>query len=78
MFNFQLGVVVAMPRLPVKKELEVEVEISDPTVSCDVVAMIAVPPEFDVMMELLAKAVLPVPPLAMVLLKALRHTLLRA
>ena len=52
MFNFQLGVVVAIPRLPVKNELEVEVEISDPTVSCDVVAMIAVPPEFDVMMEL--------------------------
>ena len=56
-----------MPRLPVKKDEEVEVDKSDPTVSCDVVAIRAEPSALDVMMELLAKAVLPVPPLAMVL-----------
>ena len=41
-----------MPRLPVKNELEVEVEMSDPTVSCDVVATSDVPSALDVMMEL--------------------------
>ena len=41
-----------MPREPVKNELEVEVEIKLPTVSCDVVAISAVPSEFEVMMEL--------------------------
>ena len=50
-------------------EASVEVDRSDPTVSCDVVAMSEVPSEFEVMMELLAKAVLPVPPFAMVLEK---------
>ena len=47
----------------------VDVAKSDPTVSCDVVAMRAEPSELDVTMELLAKAVLPVPPLAIVLEK---------
>ena len=53
---------MAIPRLPVKNDEEVEVEMSEPTVSCDVVATSPVPSAFDVMMELLAKAVLPVPP----------------
>ena len=50
-------------------EASVDVDRSDPTVSCDVVAMKAEPSAFDVMMELLAKLVLPVAPLDMVLEK---------
>ena len=40
----------------------VVVEISEPTVSCDDVAMRAVPAELEVMMEFGAKDVDPVPP----------------
>ena len=69
MFNFQLGVVVAIPKLPVKKELAVVVAIKLPTVSCVPVAIRAEPSELDVIMELLAKYVEPVPPFAMVLEK---------
>ena len=45
MFNFQFGEVVAIPREPVKKELEVVVEIIEPTVNWEVVAMMFVPSE---------------------------------
>ena len=65
------GVVVPIP-IQLLRKMEftrVDVESSDPTVSCDVVAMRAEPSEFETMMELAAKAVLPVPPLAMVLEK---------
>ena len=43
---------MAIPREPVKKELEVVVERSDPTVSCDVVAIKFAPVASETMMEL--------------------------
>ena len=55
MFNFQFGVVVAIPREPRKNELAVVVAIKLPTVSCVPVAIKAEPSALDVMMELLAK-----------------------
>ena len=54
---------------PAKEDVLVDVERSDPTVNCDVVATRAEPSEFEVMMELAAKAVLPVPPLEILLVK---------
>jgi hypothetical protein len=56
------GVVVAIPSLPRKNEVLVVVEIKLPTVSCDVVAMRALPAALLVMMELGEKKVEPVPP----------------
>ena len=64
--SFHFGAVVAMPREPRKKESLVVVEIKEPTVNCDVVAMSVVPAEFDVMIELAANAVALVPPNATV------------
>ena len=43
---------MAIPRLPVKKELEVVVEMSDPTVSCDVVAIKFAPVASETKIEL--------------------------
>ena len=43
---------MAMPRLPVKNDEEVVVEISDPTVSCDVVAIKFAPVASETTMEL--------------------------
>ena len=54
---------------PAKEELLVVVESREPTVSCDVVAIKAEPSAFDVMMELGAKEVEPVPPFAIVFVK---------
>ena len=51
-----------IPREPRKNDVFVVVEISEPTVSCDVVAMRAVPFAFDVMIEFGANCVAPVPP----------------
>jgi hypothetical protein len=62
----KLNVVVPTPNAPVKKELAVPVAIKLPTVSCVPVAMSDSPSADDVMMELFAKNVLPVPPLATV------------
>ena len=56
-------------RAPAKDEALVVVERSEPTVSCEPVAIKAEPSALDVMMELLAKYVEPVPPFAMVLEK---------
>ena len=60
--SFHLGEVVAIPREPVKKESLVEVEIKEPTVNCDVVAMRVVPAESLVMIEFPANVVEFVPP----------------
>ena len=57
-------VVVPIPSAPVKNEFDVEVEISEPTVSCDVVAISGKPSDDDVMIEFGAKEVEFVPPLA--------------
>jgi hypothetical protein len=56
------GVVDPTPREPTKKEALVVVEMREPTVSCEVVAMRAVPVELETMMELGEKLVEPVPP----------------
>ncbi len=53
---------------PAKFELFVVVESIEPTVSCEPVAIRAEPSKLDVIIELGAKEVDPVPPLAMVLL----------
>ena len=64
MVNKYCGVDVPMPiQLFKKMEFErVEVAKSEPTVSCDDVAMRAVPAAFDVMIEFGEKEVAPVPP----------------
>ena len=49
------GVVVPMPSLPLKKDVDVVVEIKDPTVSCDEVA-INCPDPLVVTMELIGRA----------------------
>jgi hypothetical protein len=54
--NFHTGVVVAIPRDPVKNELAVVVEIRLPTVSCVPVAE-RIPDAFDVMIELIGNVV---------------------
>jgi hypothetical protein len=66
MFNFQCGDDVAMPTLPTKEEFDVDVERSDPTVSCDVVARSVVPAPSETMMEEAGNEVAFVPPLATV------------
>ena len=63
-FKSHWEVVVPRATFPLKNELAVVVEISDPTVSCEVVATRAVPAEFDVIIEFAAKAVAFVPPFA--------------
>ena len=55
-----------MFRSPAKEDVLVVVERSDPTVNCDVVEMRAEPSELEVMIELAAKDVEFVPPLATV------------
>ena len=55
-------VVAPTPREPMKYELALVVEIRDPTVRIDDVAMSAEPFEFDTMMEFAGKRVDPVPP----------------
>ena len=55
---------VPIARAPVKKDLLVVVEISDPTVSWEVVAIKVVPAASEVMMEFGAKDVALVPPFA--------------
>lgn len=60
----QAGVVVPIPRAPLKKEEEVVVEIRDPTVSCEVVEMRAVPAELTVTMVFGDQVEALVPPLA--------------
>ena len=67
------GVEVPIPSLPKKNDVLVVVEINEPTVSCDVVAISAVPFELEVMMEFGAKEVLPVRPLARVLASELHE-----
>ena len=66
MCSVNLGVVVPIPiQLLVKiEDRSVDVERSDPTVSCDVVAMSDKPSDDDVMMEFAANEVAFVPPLA--------------
>ena len=61
--SFHLGEVVAIPTLPKKYDELVVVEINDPTVNCDVVAIKVVPALSLVMMEFGAKDVALVPPL---------------
>ena len=61
--SLHLGEVVAMPREPRKNESEVVVEMREPTVNCEVVAIKVVPAELDVMIEFPAKEVALVPPL---------------
>ena len=51
MTSFHLGDVVAIPRLPVKYESVVVVEIKLPTVSCEPVATSPLPEELETMME---------------------------
>ena len=55
--------VVPIPRAPVKNDGVVVVEMSEPTVNCEVVAIRAEPFELEVMMEFGAKEMEPVPPL---------------
>ena len=55
---------VPTPSCPLNQEMLVEVEMSEPTVSCEVVAMMPLPVEFDVKMELAGNEVTPVPPFA--------------
>ena len=58
----KFGVVVPMPRDPRKYELVVVVAIKFPTVSCEVVAVKAVPAALETMIEFGEKEVAPVPP----------------
>ena len=55
--------VVPIPTVPVKKEGVVDVAMSDPTVSCDVVAINVVPAASETMIEFGAKTEAFVPPL---------------
>ena len=64
MDSFHFGDVVPRPRLPVKKESTVVVEINDPTVNCDVVAVNAVPAALETIIEFGEKTDEPVPPFA--------------
>ena len=57
-------VVVPIPNAPVKKELLVDVAMSEPIVSCDPVAISVVPRESETMIEPGANDVELVPPLA--------------
>ena len=62
-FNFQIGVTVAMPREPVKKEAVVPVASKFPIVKLLLVVAISVSPaELETTMELAANAVALVPP----------------
>ena len=54
--DVKLPVVVPRPSPPRKKEDDVDVEISEPTVNCDVVEMMFVPSELAVKIALLANA----------------------
>ncbi len=62
--SFHLGEVVAIPRLPVKKESVVVVEMRLPTVNCVPVAM-RLPEELVVTIELIGRAVIPSEPAEM-------------
>jgi hypothetical protein len=59
-----VNVVVPTPSAPVKNEFDVEVEINEPIVNCDPVAMSVVPRESETMIDPGANDVAFVPPLA--------------